>query len=123
MPQDAWSPKRERQYEHIKGSLKERGTGEEKAEEIAARTVNKERAAQVKPRKRAAPRSWTYLPSAEAGSAPTRARRAAPTISSATRLARSASPAAQKCPRLSSNAPSIAKPNQPQHLKVKDRAK
>ena len=30
MPQDAWSPKRERQYEHIKGSLKERGTGEEK---------------------------------------------------------------------------------------------
>src|SRR5439155_7277271 len=44
MPQDAWSPKRERQYEHIKGSLKERGTGEEKAEEIAARTVNKERA-------------------------------------------------------------------------------
>src|SRR6184192_1171737 len=44
MPQDAWSPKRERQYEHIKGSFKERGTGEEKAEEIAARTVNKERA-------------------------------------------------------------------------------
>src|SRR2546427_157081 len=44
MPQDAGSPKRERQYEHIKGSLKERGTGEEKAEEIAARTVNKERA-------------------------------------------------------------------------------
>src|SRR5438067_10612640 len=44
MPQDAWSPKRERQYEHIKGSLEERGTGEDKAEEIAARTVNKERA-------------------------------------------------------------------------------
>ena len=44
MPQDAWSPKRERQYQHIKGSLEERGTGEEKAEEIAARTVNKERA-------------------------------------------------------------------------------
>src|SRR5205085_11386704 len=44
MPQDAWSPKRERQYEHIKGSLEERGAGEEKAEEIAARTVNKERA-------------------------------------------------------------------------------
>src|SRR5437667_377928 len=37
MPQDAWSPKRERQYEHIKGSLKERGADEEKAEEIAAR--------------------------------------------------------------------------------------
>jgi plasmid stabilization system protein ParE len=44
MPQNRWSPKRERQYEHIKESLEERGTGEEKAEEIAARTVNKERA-------------------------------------------------------------------------------
>jgi plasmid stabilization system protein ParE len=44
MPQKAWSPKRERQYEHIKESLEERGTGEDKAEEIAARTVNKERA-------------------------------------------------------------------------------
>ena len=36
--------KRARQYEHIKGSLRERGTSEERAEEIAARTVNKERA-------------------------------------------------------------------------------
>jgi len=44
MPQNAWSPKRERQYEHIKESLEDRGTGEDKAEEIAARTVNKERA-------------------------------------------------------------------------------
>lgn len=44
MPQDAWSPKRERQYEHIKDGLIERGTSEDKAEEIAARTVNKERA-------------------------------------------------------------------------------
>jgi hypothetical protein len=44
MPQDARSPKRERQYEHIKEGLKERGTGEETAEEIAARTVNKVRA-------------------------------------------------------------------------------
>src|SRR5438309_11834528 len=44
MPQNAWNPKRERQYEHIKESLKERGAKEEKAEEIAARTVNKERA-------------------------------------------------------------------------------
>jgi plasmid stabilization system protein ParE len=44
MPQEAWSPKRERQYEHIKQGLKERGTSEDKAEEIAARTVNKERA-------------------------------------------------------------------------------
>ena len=44
MPQNGWSPKRERQYEHIKGSLKERGANDDKAEEIAARTVNKERA-------------------------------------------------------------------------------
>src|SRR5256885_14811745 len=44
MPQQAWSKKRERQYEHIKENLEDRGTGEEKAEEIAARTVNKERA-------------------------------------------------------------------------------
>jgi len=40
----AWSGKRERQYEHIKDSLEDRGTSEDKAEEIAARTVNKERA-------------------------------------------------------------------------------
>ncbi|MFJ4860117.1 plasmid stabilization protein [Streptomyces sp. NPDC088748] len=38
------SPKRERQYEHIKEGLEQRGEPEEKAEEIAARTVNKERA-------------------------------------------------------------------------------
>ena len=44
MPQEAWSPKRERQYAHIKEGLRERGTSEDKAEEIAARTVNKERA-------------------------------------------------------------------------------
>jgi plasmid stabilization system protein ParE len=44
MPQPAWSSKRDRQYEHIKDSLLDRGTSEDKAEEIAARTVNKERA-------------------------------------------------------------------------------
>jgi hypothetical protein len=44
MPQQAWNDKRERQYKHIKEGLKKRGTGENKAEEIAARTVNKERA-------------------------------------------------------------------------------
>ena len=36
--------KRARQYEHIKDSLRERGSSEERSEEIAARTVNKERA-------------------------------------------------------------------------------
>src|SRR5436305_15298198 len=44
MPQRAWSDKRERQYEHIKEGLLERGANEDRAEEIAARTVNKERA-------------------------------------------------------------------------------
>ena len=44
MPQRAWSDKRERQYEHIKEGLLEQGRGQDKAEEIAARTVNKERA-------------------------------------------------------------------------------
>jgi plasmid stabilization system protein ParE len=44
MSPKAWSAKRERQYEHIKDSLEDRGTSEDKAEEIAARTVNKERA-------------------------------------------------------------------------------
>ncbi|MFE9764116.1 plasmid stabilization protein [Streptomyces sp. NPDC005808] len=38
------SPKRERQYEHIKESARDRGESEKRAEEIAARTVNKERA-------------------------------------------------------------------------------
>jgi hypothetical protein len=44
MPPRAWSDKRERQYEHIKEGLEEHGRSEELAEEIAARTVNKERA-------------------------------------------------------------------------------
>ena len=44
MPQRAWSKKRERQYEHVKDGLESRGTKESKAKEIAARTVNKEKA-------------------------------------------------------------------------------
>ena len=44
MPPRAWSDKRERQYEHIKDGLVESGRSEDTAEEIAARTVNKERA-------------------------------------------------------------------------------
>lgn len=44
MPQQAWSKKRERQYDHIKEGLEDRGRSEDEAEEIAARTVNKERA-------------------------------------------------------------------------------
>jgi hypothetical protein len=44
MPQGQWSAKRERQYDHIKEGLLERGDSEALSEEIAARTVNKERA-------------------------------------------------------------------------------
>jgi hypothetical protein len=44
MPQRAWSAKRERQYEHVKESQQKRGTSTKRAKEIAARTVNKERA-------------------------------------------------------------------------------
>ena len=44
MPQRAWSNNRERQYKHIKSGLKQHGRSEDVAEEIAARTVNKERA-------------------------------------------------------------------------------
>jgi hypothetical protein len=44
MPQQAWSAKRERQYAHIKEGLEDQGRPERVAEEIAARTVNKERA-------------------------------------------------------------------------------
>ena len=44
MPQKAWSDKRERQYEHIKDSERKQGRSTKLAKEIAARTVNKERA-------------------------------------------------------------------------------
>jgi hypothetical protein len=44
MPRQAWSSKRERQYEHVKESEKKQGRSTKRAKEIAARTVNKERA-------------------------------------------------------------------------------
>jgi hypothetical protein len=44
MPQQAWGSKRERQYEHVKDSQRERGASQGRAEEIAARVVNKNRA-------------------------------------------------------------------------------
>jgi hypothetical protein len=44
MPRSGWSPKRERQYEHIKEGLEDEGRPDDLAEEIAARTVNKSRA-------------------------------------------------------------------------------
>src|SRR6266576_580080 len=44
MPQRAWSKKRERQYEHIKDSAKKGGASTKRAKQVAAATVNKERA-------------------------------------------------------------------------------
>jgi hypothetical protein len=44
MPQQAWSEKRERQYQHIKEQAEERGMNPRRAQEMAARTVNKNRA-------------------------------------------------------------------------------
>lgn len=44
MPEQQWSDKRERQYEHIKSGAKEHGSSDRRAAEIAARTVNKDRA-------------------------------------------------------------------------------
>jgi hypothetical protein len=52
MPQRTWSNKRERQYEHIKSSAKQRGASTKRAKEIAARTVNKERARSGESRQR-----------------------------------------------------------------------
>jgi hypothetical protein len=46
MPSTIWNRKRERQYQHIKSGLLESGRSEDEAQEIAARTVNKERARQ-----------------------------------------------------------------------------
>jgi plasmid stabilization system protein ParE len=43
MPQRRWTPKDERKYEHIKDSQREEGVSEDRAQEIAARTVNKQR--------------------------------------------------------------------------------
>ena len=101
MPPRAWSEKRERQYEHIKDSLEDRGTSEDKAEEIAARTVNKERASggRVPARRegRLGCRARTCLPAAAAGFARARvARRGARATSSTKRRSTWASRAARR---------------------------
>jgi hypothetical protein len=44
MPRSEWTAKQERKYEHIKEGARERGTSTRRAKEIAARTVQKERA-------------------------------------------------------------------------------
>ena len=88
MPQRAWSAKRERQYEHIKRGLKQGGRPTQGvAEEIAARTVNKERARAGEARQRSrTSRAGHLLRAAGAGSARTRApAEAGPATSSTTK--------------------------------------
>lgn len=52
MPQGAWNKKQERQYEHIKEQTEERGSSKGRAKEVAARTVNKNRAQEGKSKQR-----------------------------------------------------------------------
>jgi hypothetical protein len=66
MPQQAWSNKRERQYEHIKEGAKEQGASTKRAKEIAARTVNKERARSGEART-SSPTSTRDIPSGRRG--------------------------------------------------------
>jgi len=66
VPQRAWSDKRERQYEHIKEGEEKRGVDEATAKEIAARTVNKERAQHGEARQ-SSRLSRTDIPSARRG--------------------------------------------------------
>ncbi|HEX9269333.1 MAG TPA: plasmid stabilization protein [Candidatus Limnocylindria bacterium] len=55
MPQEAWSARRERQYEHIKANEKERGRPESTAERIAAATVNRTRTAKGETKEQKSP--------------------------------------------------------------------
>ena len=67
MPQRAWSNKRERQYEHIKESEKKQGRSTKRAKEIAARTVNKERARSGESKTRASRTSTRDMSSGRRG--------------------------------------------------------
>jgi hypothetical protein len=56
-PRGVKSPKRKRQYEHIKSSVRKRGGSTRRAKEIAARTVNKQRRKAGTTKKRGSTRS------------------------------------------------------------------
>lgn len=95
MPQSAWSDKRERQYEHIKEGLVERGTGEDTAKEIAARTVNKDRAQHGEAREASRTSIEDMSPGRRVGCDHTAARVVGPTTSFATRPGSAGSRAAR----------------------------
>jgi hypothetical protein len=78
VPQQAWSDKRERQYEHVKQSAEDRGESEDRAEEIAARTVNKNRARSGEADQAGRTSLDDVSPQHRGGSAPTPVRRVAP---------------------------------------------
>jgi plasmid stabilization system protein ParE len=86
MPQNAWSKKRELQYEHIKEGLETQGDSESEAEEIAARTVNKERARAGRQSRRVRPRRGTSRRDGGADCVPTRVRVGEPVTNSTKRL-------------------------------------
>jgi hypothetical protein len=67
MPQKTWSAKRERQYEHVKESAKKHGKSTKRAKEIAARTVNKERARAGETKGRASRTSTSDMSSSRRG--------------------------------------------------------
>src|SRR5437016_13388595 len=74
MPRGQWTPKQERKYEHIKDSQKKRGSSTRRAKEIAARTVQKERA--QKGQTRSASRSSVRdMPSSKRGGQRSRSNR------------------------------------------------
>ena len=74
MPQQAWSAKRERQYEHIKESEKKQGRSTRRAKQIAAATVNKERARKGEA-KSSSPSSTRDISSGRRGGLRSRSRR------------------------------------------------
>ena len=82
MPQQAWNKKRERQYEHIKDSLKDKGRSESTAEEIAARTVNKTRAQQGESEQASSTSVNDKSPSERGDSAPIRVHKVGRKLSS-----------------------------------------
>jgi hypothetical protein len=88
MPQRVWSKERERQYDHIKAGLLERGQDEDTAEEIAARTVNKERARAGEARQSSRTSTQDISSSRRGGCARTAALVAAPATSSTAKPAR-----------------------------------
>lgn len=103
MPQQAWSEKRERQYQHIKEGLREQGRSEDTAEEIAARTVTRNGPALGRPGRRVVPPSRTSRRDAVVGCDRIEDPEDAPTVSSTKRRRIVGSTGAPGCRRRSSS--------------------